>query len=122
VQLKGQSNPLIGEYQLTYSDIYPWQPGDIIQYRGSKSYVEGMFTNGTYRTLTITNRVETVDSVWIYFDSYTQQVISFPEDNSTVTLPLSNPIVFRKDKSIRNAPHNAASFNDLTFSYTEHEN
>src|SRR5690606_13756933 len=47
VQLKGQNNPLIGEYQLTYSDIYPWQPGDIIQYGGSKSYVEGMFTNST---------------------------------------------------------------------------
>lgn len=121
VQIKGQNNPILGEYQLTYSDIYSWQPGDVVQYRGSKSYIEGLFTNSTYTTLTITSREETADSVWIYFDSNIQQVISFPEDNSPVTMPLSNPIAFKKDEGIRNAPHNAASYSALTFSFTEQE-
>lgn len=120
LQLSGQTNPLLGEYQLSYTDIYPWQPGDVIQYQGSRSYMQGTLTNTTYQTLSVTAREETIDSVHIYFETNTQQFIEFPGDNSVISIPLSNPISFSKNDIISDLPYNRASFLWLMSTYSEH--
>jgi hypothetical protein len=108
LQLRGQTNPLLGDYQLSYLQAYPWQPGDIIQYMGSQSYDMGAYVNRTYQTLTITNRIETPDSVYIYYQSNILQVNETPFGGSTITFPITNPVKFNKNNCIVNAPYNMA--------------
>jgi hypothetical protein len=64
LELQGQTNPTIGNYQLPYDACYPWTTGDIIQYSTINS-TGGVaaFHKYAYQTLTVTNRVETPDSV-----------------------------------------------------------
>ena len=48
LELQGQTNPTIGNYQLTYDACYPWTTGDIIQYSTSNStggVAEIIYTN-----------------------------------------------------------------------------
>jgi hypothetical protein len=108
LQLRGQTNPLFGDYQLSYLQAYPWQPGDVIQYLGAQSFEMGAYVNRTYQTLTITNRIETADSVFIYYESDIQQVNETPFGGSTILFPITNPVAFNKNACIVNAPINMA--------------
>jgi hypothetical protein len=109
VELMGQTNPLIGVYMLTYGDAFPWQIGDVIQYRGHRSYPGENYSKITYETMTVTLREETIDSVWIFYDSDIH-IISNPGGPpiSSVFIPLPNPIAYRKNEFIIKTPHNYA--------------
>ncbi len=113
VQIKGQTNPLLGIYQMTYLDAYPWNEGDVIQYQGDHSQPAwgGGFTfyTTTYETLTISERVETEDSVFIYFTSEVASIQNVgPETIGGIFIPLDSPIIFHVQDLIIEVPHNFA--------------
>ncbi len=100
--LQGQTNPLIGNYQMTYDIAYPWNVGDIIQYKGIANYPIGM--GKTYLTLQITGRTETTDSVRI--DFVKTAVNSFPPQIPGFQPNFNSPIKFKKNTPIIEHPHN----------------
>ncbi|MCB0479613.1 MAG: hypothetical protein KDC84_15705, partial [Crocinitomicaceae bacterium] len=108
LEIMGILNPNLGYYSLTYDEVYPWNPGDTLEYEGKGSYGNGYFSY-YYKLLTIQNRIETNDSVWIYIDQ-TSQII--PETLGWGYAPphmiiYSNPIVFQKGDVISKAPNKA---------------
>lgn len=105
-ELQGQTNPLIGTYQLTYDEAYPWQLGDVLQYYSSNT-PSGGFPKYAYHTLTVTDRTETVDSVIITYDALVQE--------TNTSLPSSwiyginyDPIRYKKGDAIWEKPWNFA--------------
>lgn len=112
VSLRGQTNPLIGNYQLTYDDAYPWHTGDIVQYKGDIWSYDNFALKETYEKMTITSRVETIDSVWIYYESEINFVVvpdDLPEDElPSIYMPLPNPISYKKNELILKRPINYA--------------
>lgn len=109
--LKGQTEPQIGDYMMTYDQIYPWHEGDEIQYLGRvEIYNFGLFK--TYQHIQVTSRVETPDSVFIYYDSSMLYeafgMISNDLDDffefEVMTIQLPNPIAFRKNTYIIDKP------------------
>ncbi|GAB5418569.1 MAG: hypothetical protein Crog4KO_03260 [Crocinitomicaceae bacterium] len=68
LQLMGHANPSIGYYQMTYDELYPWQAGDTLEYRGIHPITGsfGQHYTSSHIVLVIDNRVETADSVFIY--------------------------------------------------------
>jgi hypothetical protein len=115
IQLKGQTNPLLGDYQMTYLDAYPWSEGDVVQYKGSYSlsYSGGGYvvSKQVYETMTVTSRIVTEDSVYIYYSSEVAVVANWdPESQALpgIYIPLSSPIAFHVDDLILDKPHNFA--------------
>lgn len=56
----------IGSYGLTYDDVYPWDIGDTLQCSGSNPTSEGGISS--IITYTVTNRIESSDSVFIHLN------------------------------------------------------
>jgi hypothetical protein len=109
--LMGQLNPTIGYYQLTYDEIFPWNPGDTLEVKGT-NYKQswGMITR-SHKLITIQNRIETSDSVWIYLNIEEQIDESAPGAPFTLypyNIGYTNPIVFKKGSNISPYPHNSA--------------
>lgn len=106
--LMGQVNPNIGTYQLTYDEVFPWEQGDTLEVRGSKSYYNGGVSVTSYKLITIVDRVETSDSVWIYLNVDNQVVVSPPNAPSNLlsfNISYPNPIVYAKKENISEYPH-----------------
>jgi len=114
LQLMGQLNPTIGYYQMTCDEIFPWVPGDTLEVRGHHTNGEFQPYTLSHKLITIQNRVETSDSVWIFLN-IDEQVNHYPEGlplssyPDTFNISYSNPIVFRKGDNIIAQPHNMKS-------------
>ncbi|MCJ8292010.1 MAG: T9SS type A sorting domain-containing protein [Crocinitomicaceae bacterium] len=93
VDLMGQLYPTIGTYNMTYDELYPWTPGDSLEVRGSQQF----FT--TYKLITVVDRVETVDSVWIH--------LSFEGDLTGFNIQYPDVIVYGKGDNISTIPNNS---------------
>lgn len=105
-ELQGQTNPLIGSYQLTYSEAYPWQAGDVLQYY-TYSSPQQPYTKYAYQTWNVTDRTETVDSVFITFTSVLQELAYTGPPIAAYALN-SNPIRYKKNTPIWESPWNMA--------------
>lgn len=110
LNLMGQVRPNLGYYQLTKEEVYPWQIGDSLQYEGrNNNFTFGGPVTISYITLIITNRIETADSVWIYFDTNTQieeTPAGYPFPYPTpYNIQYSNPITFAKSDPITEFPN-----------------
>lgn len=110
LDLKGQTNPAMGAYSIRYEDLYPYQVGDILQYKGSASGSSTSFGYGWLLTsYEVTSREETADSVKIYFSYFTAQPpIPFPGGGSWATYGyhLPNPLIYPKNKFYVEIPTN----------------
>ncbi|MFK7785711.1 MAG: T9SS type A sorting domain-containing protein [Crocinitomicaceae bacterium] len=108
VELKGQTNPLIGSYQLTYEESYPWQINDIVQYESSHAW--GGFPtpppSHVFQTLTVIDRIETSDSVKLYLSSVVQE--NNPPTPVTPFTIGAAEIFFKKGECISDIPWNGA--------------
>lgn len=108
--LQGQLNPTIGYYQLTYDEVFPWAPGDTLETRGYNSNSSlGVYTV-SHTLYTITDRIETSDSVWIYLN-VESQINNYPGGNPPFYPPpfnisYPNPIIYQKGQNINDKPHN----------------
>lgn len=111
LEMIGHLEPNMGYYQMTRDEVYPWQIGDTLQYRGYNSgFSQGGPTTVSYRTIIINDRVETLDSVWIYFDTEVQLVQTpqgSPSFPSAFNIVYSSPITFRKGEPIVKYPQDA---------------
>lgn len=121
LQIAGQTDPPLGYYQLTKDEVFTWQPGDTLQYHGyTPGPTSGVGTH-IYRNMTITDRVESADSVWIYW-SHQDQIIQVPPNYigppTYITYP--NPIAFRKKSPITKIP-NGATYNNELITFDEQE-
>lgn len=119
LQIAGQTDPPLGHYQMTMDEVYPWQEGDTLEYYGyTPGPAQGVFTQ-TYRIMTITNRIETVDSIKIYWN-FQQQVIQSPPNytGGAAYIAYNNPIAFRKGTPITNWP-NGSKRNDSNVLFDE---
>jgi len=113
VTLLGQLNPTLGYYQLTMDEVFPWVPGDMIQVRGTHSISQWGSTI-SYKLVTVTERIETIDSVWIYLNIQELLVGGFiPPFN--ISYP--NPIVFRKGENLNPHPNGMMGDNGEYFQY-----
>ena len=109
VELLGQLNPSIGYYQMTYDEMYPWQAGDIVEYQGTWNLGSTGPSPHTinYRLLSVTNRVETVDSVYIYYDAFTKtDTVDYGYTGSfgTFNIVYPNPLVYEKGELLTKVP------------------
>lgn len=107
LSLLGQLYPTIGKYQMTYDEAFPWKAGDLLQYRSVYSdYSFGSVVNTTYKTLTITAREETADSVFIYHESssFTYYVPGEEINPFTAGFAYPNPIRYKKGENISDEP------------------
>lgn len=105
-ELQGQTNPLIGIYQLTYDEAYPWQVGDVLQYYSSNT-PPGGYTKHAYHTLTVTDRTETADSVIITYDALVQETENMLPSNWVYGINY-DPIRYKKGDAIWEKPWNTA--------------
>ena len=104
MELQGQTNPLIGSYQLTYDEAYPWQVGDVIQYFTSNAVQQGV-SKTAYETWTVTDRIETIDSVRILYSSVVQELNTVLPASLIFTIG-QGPIVYKKATPIWERPWN----------------
>lgn len=106
MEIQGQTNPLLGSYQLTFNDSYPWQAGDVLQYYNYSS-PQQPYTKYTYHTMNVTDRTETADSVFISFTNLVQDLpyIGPPVPSYTVS---QDQIRFKKNTPIWIQPWNKA--------------
>lgn len=110
--LVGQQKPNIGHYQMSYDQAFPWQVGDELQYKGLHQNTNWGVFNKQYKLLTITDRVETSDSVFIY---YSVETINEYNPEPPMEYPYffnvnySNPIKFAKGEVISSFPYNGIS-------------
>lgn len=123
LELMGMRNPDLGYYQLTYDELFPWQPGDTLQYIGNNSGPFGSFNVQSNKIYTIESRVETTDSVWIYLN-LSEQIEVFPENfvGSAYNIFYPNPIVFKKGSSFKNWPNHMTDYNGYTYTFDSLEN
>jgi hypothetical protein len=118
--LMGQLNPTIGYYQMTYDEAFPWQTGDLIQLKGVNLNYNPFSSTSIYNLLNVTNRTETSDSVWIYYNS-TIQKIYYPPGWPTEFYPdphcwlYTNPIVYRKGDNVIIQPQNMTNYTGTTY-------
>lgn len=107
--LMGQVNPLIGTYQMTFEEAFPWNSGDTIICYGLNS--PDWNDTQTYVRYAVTSRVETVDSVYIYFDKTVDVIYPWPLNTPGAPTPPSpyyinyvSPIGFLKNDVIFDEP------------------
>ena len=121
LNLMGQLNPTLGYYQMTNDDAFPWNTGDEIEVRGYSSDAATMSTTTSYRLLSIQNRIETTDSVWIYFD-VAERLEFIPPGGPFSAYPTasninySNPIKYKKGEVVCNVPNNMTNYYGTSFS------
>ncbi|WP_317896997.1 T9SS type A sorting domain-containing protein [Aurantibacillus circumpalustris] len=99
--LQGQLNPLIGIYQMRFEDLYPFQPGDSLQYFGSNSMA--CYYVWSYR---IVSRQETADSVTITFNKSIFNTGNAPLNACLVVDAYPNTLTFQKNSDIIGFPYN----------------
>lgn len=120
LELQGQTNPLLGTYQLTYDECYPWTVNDVVQhyYYESMGFGAPPLTR-KYSTLTVTDRIETVDSVRLLFS--TDQVSFYQTSTGTTTQSSSftNQIAFKKATPVSELPWNKPHGNSMETRATE---
>lgn len=108
--LMGQINPNIGNYQLTYDEVFPWEFGDTLELKGNANYNDWGVSITSYKLITIDNRVETSDSVWIYLN-IDPQVVQSPQGAPSYppgfNISYPNPIIYAKNENITEFPNNA---------------
>ena len=119
LSLKGQLNPTIGEYQMTYDEAFPWNTGDTLEYVGYSSFQQGGPSTTIYSRYVITDRIETVDSVFIFFD-YDEQLLQLPAGlgsyPSAFTISYQSPIKYKKGDNVIEQPSGmAANSTDIYF-------
>lgn len=116
MEIMGQTNPLLGNYQLSYFEAYPWQEGDVIQYRGRNGYAGTNYTKYTYQTVTVNSRIEFGDSISIYYSSVYNTVYSpSGPDIEAVYMPIpTSPITYNVNDLILSMPHNMANTTSTT--------
>jgi hypothetical protein len=122
--LMGQLNPTIGYYQLTYDEVYPWAPGDTLELRGV-NYFQGWGVQTTsHKLITIQNRIETSDSVWIYLNIDTQieeTPSGAPGYPNPYNIYYPNPIIYKKGTNI-NAYPNKTVIGNTTYMHDSVDN
>jgi hypothetical protein len=119
LSLKGQLHPTIGEYQMTYDEAFPWNTGDTLEYVGYNSFQQGGPSTTIYSRYVITDRIETVDSVFIFFD-YDEQLLQLPAGMgsypSAYTISYQSPIKYKKGDNVIEQPSGmAANSTDIYF-------
>lgn len=116
VQLEGQLNPPLGNYALTYDQAFPWAPGDTLQTKGISYNGSWMVT--AYNLITIQDRIETADSVWIYLQNEVDTIVSPSTVPQNLIHPYiiryTSPIVFKKGTVLSEYPNEAIIY-DETF-------
>ncbi len=113
--MRGQLNPTLGQYQMTYDEIYTWDVGDLIQYSTYESVQAGYPGTVNYQMMEITNRVETTDSVYIYFQSDFFNFSTGPTSSCPGFFSTNSPISFRKGENILEYPHNGLPYESFYF-------
>lgn len=111
-QLQGQTNPILGNYQLTLDECYTWNVGDVIQYSTSNNIDPSNGINKmAYQTITISDRIETIDSITILFTSTVHEL------DPALNIPMYNlpadPIKFKKETPVSYRPWNGSQTNLL---------
>jgi hypothetical protein len=104
LSLKGQLNPLIGSYQMRFEDLYPFQPGDSMQYLADVGYLGKFLSN--YK---VVGRNESADSVTITFTNYNVPLTNFaPLNTMEQSTPPAYPNILRfpKNSDLVGYPHN----------------
>ncbi|MEO9531532.1 MAG: T9SS type A sorting domain-containing protein [Crocinitomicaceae bacterium] len=119
VSLMGQLHPTIGTYQMTYDDAFPWDVGDELGYVGYHYSPQEFYQNKHYRILKVTDRIETTDSVNIYFD-YTDSLVNTTpnfQGPGFYNIHYYSPISFKKGQNISEYPSGMmAIFDDFNIS------
>ncbi len=112
-QLIGQLNPFFGEYQLMYTDAFPWQPGDLIEYSANKSpgMAGGQYTQW-YELYEVTDRIETTDSVKIAFAITTMVTQSGPPVSTPDLFYYGDTLRFSKQDCVSVIPFNSIPYDD----------
>ena len=104
---------------MTYDEAYPWQIGDAVQYSGSCYYPDYLILNKSYAYYSVINRVETTDSVKIYFDIVTSaDYASGPNPGGLYNISISNPFVYKKGDNISEYPSESMPY-VKPYSYTD---
>ncbi|SFT83978.1 Por secretion system C-terminal sorting domain-containing protein [Lishizhenia tianjinensis] len=105
-EIVGQVNTTeghLGSYAPTYDEVYPWEVGDTLQYKGTSSVASSQSSYYAVNTVTVTNRVETTDSVFIsiYNDLYTY-------NSAGIVYNITYPpvIAFKKGEALTTYPSN----------------
>lgn len=102
---------IYGDYpHITYDQLYPWQPGDTLMYKGITAPGVGTFTE-TYVTYIITSRVENNGNIDIYWDRdvfhyqyVNNQIVSIDTTTIDYTVEYPNPISFVSGKVAFSSP------------------
>lgn len=93
VELMGQLYPTIGTYNMTYDELYPWAPGDSLLVKGTAPMLV------SYKLITISDRIESADSVWIY--------LNFEGDLTGFNIEYPDIIAYQKGDNFSAAPYNS---------------
>lgn len=119
LQLKGfvyDNGIANGFYQITEEEMRPWHIGDTIVYSGLIGNTNG--STQSYKFYSVIDRVETIDSVWIYFN-IEEQVSSnsgpgggSPPEPYNINIP--NPLIYSKNKVVHSNPYGSTIGNTLT--------
>lgn len=91
VELMGQLHPNLGEYNMTYDELYPWDVGDSLLVKGTQPFLT------SYKLITVTDRVESTDSVWIY--------LNFEGDLTGFNIEYPNVIQYHKGENFSETPN-----------------
>jgi len=94
ITLIGQENQNLGIFNITNEMLYDFQPGDEFQYKENHFYTDGPpWENYTlYKKHTITERIETTDSL-----VYTIDEMKFYEDSSFIITNTINKTYYKND-------------------------
>lgn len=108
VAIKGQIYPLIGNYHMSYEELYPYQVGDILQYKGVYTSPSGAYSN-TFTTFTVISRTETTDSITFSFSEseFMYGYNPVPMTNlPSYPFNLPNPLTIPKNRDFIDSPYN----------------
>ncbi len=114
--LNGQLNPTIGYYQLTYDEVFNWHPGDTLEVKGTANNGQGGVVS--HKIYAVNNRIETADSVSLFF-TISEQIDSYPPGaTSGYNITYPNPLTFAKGENVVKEPNNLFHFVDQYFQDT----
>lgn len=115
LELEGQINPTIGHYQLTYDEVFPWHTGDTIEVKGYLPYGNNGGGSVSHRIYVVNDRIETADSVSIFFD-INEQIDAYPPGSTAVyNIDYPNPLIFAKGQNVMVEPNHLF---ENTYEYT----
>lgn len=114
LQLKGQLFPLIGSYHMKYEELYDWQIGDILQFKGIYQPANYMGSSIQYKTMTITDRIEDANSITYHYVNSSFLGDSLPQGLQNIyNISYPNPLVVSKNGDVLGIPHNKALTNTI---------